>query len=115
MVMREKPDNGIFARKTIGATDLKLGMQTLLHSGSNMGWVPPGHTSSFLCVRLNMPKMGDRPMNPYIFRVNIIRGMFKYMYMTTPIFEFISGQKMATNGTLVRETFGATTLRLWYS
>ena len=28
--------------------------------------------------------------------------------MTTPIVEFISGHKMATNGTSVRQTFGAT-------
>ena len=38
---------GIFARKTLGATDLKLGMHIQLHSGSYMGWVPPGHTSFF--------------------------------------------------------------------
>ena len=45
------------ARKTLGATDLKLGMHIQLHSRSNMGWVPLGHISSFLCVRLKMPKM----------------------------------------------------------
>ena len=42
----------IFARKAIGATDLKLGMQ--LHLGSYMGWVSPGHTSSFPCVMTNI-------------------------------------------------------------
>ena len=40
------------ARKTLGDTDLKLGMHIQLHSGSNMGWVPLGHTSSFPSVRL---------------------------------------------------------------
>ena len=30
---------GILAKKTLGATDLKLGMHIRLHSGSNMGWV----------------------------------------------------------------------------
>ena len=53
----KKAKNGIFARKTIGARDLKLGMNLQLHSVSNMGCVPPGHTSSFLCVQLLMPKM----------------------------------------------------------
>ena len=42
----QKANNVIFARKTLGAIDLKLGMYTQLHSGSNMGWVPPDHTSS---------------------------------------------------------------------
>ena len=32
------------------------------------------------------------------------------MYMTTPIFVLISDQKMAINGILVRQTFGATDL-----
>ena len=45
--------NGIFARKTVVATDLKLGMYILLHSGSNMGWVPPGHTFLSLCKAIN--------------------------------------------------------------
>ena len=56
-IEREKAKNGIFSRKTIGARDLKLGMNIQLHSGTNMGCVPPGHTSSFLCVRLLMLKM----------------------------------------------------------
>ena len=55
-IVTRKAKNCIFARKTIGATDLKLGMYIQLHSGSNIGWVPPGHTS-FSCVRLLMPKM----------------------------------------------------------
>ena len=54
---KKRKKKGIFARKTIGARDLKLGTNIQLHSGSNMGCVPPGHTSSFLCVRLLMPKM----------------------------------------------------------
>ena len=45
-----------FARKTLGATDLKVDMH-IRHSGSNMGWVPPGHIPSLPCVRLKMPKM----------------------------------------------------------
>ena len=60
-IVTEKAKNGIFARKTIGARDLKFGMNIQLHSGSNMGCVPPGHTSSFLCVRLLMPKMVFQP------------------------------------------------------
>ena len=35
---------------------LMLGMQTQLNSMNNMGWVPSGHTSSSLCVRLKMFK-----------------------------------------------------------
>ena len=71
--------------KTLGATDFKLGMLIQLHSGSNMGWVPLGHTSFFTCVQLQLPKngisatkntKGVRPMNPYIFGINIIFGMF---------------------------------------
>ena len=49
--------NENLARKTLGVTDLKLGMHIQLHSLSNMGLVPLGHTSSFLCVRQKMPKM----------------------------------------------------------
>ena len=53
----KKAKNGTLARKKNGATGLKLGMQTQLDSANNMGWVPSGHTSSFLCVRQKMPKM----------------------------------------------------------
>ena len=49
--------NSTFARKKNGATGLKLGMQTQLDSANSMGWVPSGHTSSSLCIRLKMPKM----------------------------------------------------------
>ena len=42
--------NGIFARKTLGTKDLKLGIHIQLHSGSSIGWVPPGHTTFFSCV-----------------------------------------------------------------
>ena len=52
MVTR-KAKNGIFARKTIGARNLKLGMNIQLHSGSNRGCVPPGHTCSFLCKTIH--------------------------------------------------------------
>ena len=48
---------GILATKTRGATGLKLGMHTQLDSGSNMGWVPLSHTSSFLVCKAKMPKM----------------------------------------------------------
>ena len=43
--------NGIFARRNCETTGLKLGMHTLPDSGSNLGWIPLGHTSSFWCVR----------------------------------------------------------------
>ena len=56
-VIKIKKKKVFFTRKTLGAIDLKLGMHTQLQSGSNIVWVPPGHTSSFPCVRLNMPKM----------------------------------------------------------
>ena len=83
MVMRNS-QLWFLARKTLGATNLKLGMDIQLHSGSNVGCVPPGHSSSFLCVRQKMPKMvfqkkhlsGVRDMNPYIFGIDIIWGMF---------------------------------------
>ena len=52
-----KTMNGIFATKTLGAMDLKLGKHIQLHTGSNIGWVPPGHTCSFSCVRLKIAKM----------------------------------------------------------
>ena len=45
-------------RKILGATDLKVGMHIQLHSVSNMGSVPPGHTSSFSCERLKNAKNG---------------------------------------------------------
>ena len=51
-VFLKKAKNGILARQTLRATDLKLGMHTQLHSGSNMGWVSPGHTSFSGSVRL---------------------------------------------------------------
>ena len=53
----KKAKDCIFARKILGATNLKFCLPIQLHSGSNMGWVPPGHTTSFSCVRLKMPKM----------------------------------------------------------
>ena len=52
----KKANNGILARKTHGATGLKLCMHTQLYSGSNMGWVPLGHASSSWCVRLKCQK-----------------------------------------------------------
>ena len=56
MVMGEKKaKNGTLTRETLGATDLKLGMHMQLNSGSNMGWVPPGHISFSHCVRLKIP------------------------------------------------------------
>ena len=38
-------------------------------------------------------------MNPYILGMNIIWGMFKYIYMTTPISVFMLGTKKAKNDT----------------
>ena len=55
--LKKKTQKWYFARKTHGATGLKLDMHTQLDSGSNMGWVPLGHTSSSWCVKLKMPKM----------------------------------------------------------
>ena len=44
-LVMKKVKNRILARQTLGATDVKLGMHTQPDSGSNMGRVPPGHTS----------------------------------------------------------------------
>ena len=49
----KKAKNGILTRKILGATDLKHGRHIRLHSGSNMGWVPPGHTFLSLCKAKN--------------------------------------------------------------
>ena len=61
MVMRKvkkKMKKKVFLqRKNLGATALKLGMHIQLYSGSNIGRVPLGHTSSLSCVRLKMTKM----------------------------------------------------------
>ena len=53
----ENVKNDTLARETLGATDLKLGMDIQLHSGSNMGWVVPSLTSSSGRVRLEMLKL----------------------------------------------------------
>ena len=50
-------------------------------------------------------------MNPYIFGINIILGMFLVHYMTTPIFVFMSGPKKDKNGALARQTLGVTYLK----
>ena len=52
------PKMEFWPEKNCRAKGLKLGVHTQLDSGSNMGWVPLGHTSSFWCVRLKMPKNG---------------------------------------------------------
>ena len=57
MVMKERKKDGIFARKTLGAIQLKLGMHIQLHNEGNIGWVPTDHTYFITCVRLKMPKM----------------------------------------------------------
>ena len=59
MVMRKVLKKMVFLqRKNLGATALKLGMYIFqLYSGSNIGRVPPGHTSSLSHVRLKMTKM----------------------------------------------------------
>ena len=54
---QKQTKNGTFTRNKNVTIGLKIGMHTQLDSGSNMGWVPPGHTSSGLVVR---------PTNPYI-------------------------------------------------
>ena len=54
---KKEPIMVLVLEKKNGATYLKLGMQTQLDSADNMAWVPSDHTSSSLCVRLNMPKM----------------------------------------------------------
>ena len=51
-VMLKKPKMVLPPKSPLGTTNLKLGMYTQLDSGSNMGRIPPGHTSSFICVRL---------------------------------------------------------------
>ena len=63
----KNPENGyhgynkkpkmIFGQKNPWSYRPKTGMHIQLNSGSNTGRVPPGHTSSFTCVRLKMPKM----------------------------------------------------------
>ena len=53
MVMK-KNKNGILARQTLGATNLKLGMHTQFDFGSNMGWVPTKlHLFLSLCKTKN--------------------------------------------------------------
>ena len=50
-------------------------------------------------------------MNPYIFGINIIWGIFKIrVYDYTHFLSSYQAQKNGHNGTLVRQTFGATTL-----
>ena len=44
-------------KKNNAVTYLKLWHETQLDSANNIGWVPSGHTSSSLCVRLIMSKM----------------------------------------------------------
>ena len=50
---KKQPKNGTFAKKINGATGLKIGMHIQRDSGSTMGWVPPGHTSSSVCKAQN--------------------------------------------------------------
>ena len=45
----KRPKMVLLLEKKNGATDLKLGMQIRLNFTNNMGWVPSGHTSSFVC------------------------------------------------------------------
>ena len=47
----KKAKNGTLTRQTLGATDLIHGMHTQLDFWSNMGGIPPGYTSSNLCVK----------------------------------------------------------------
>ena len=57
-ILMRKANNGIFARRTIGTTDLKFGIYMQLLSGSNMGFVPLGHIFSFPYVILLITKIG---------------------------------------------------------
>ena len=52
--------NGTLVRQTFGATDLKDGMHTQLDFGINMGEIPPGYTSSHLCVKQRSAKKKKR-------------------------------------------------------
>ena len=54
---KKEANNGTLVRQTLGATDLKLGIHAEFDSGSNMGRVPPGHTSFSHCVMLKMPNL----------------------------------------------------------
>ena len=47
----KKGKNVTLTRQTLGETDLKHGMHTLLDFGSNMGGIPPGYTISNWCVK----------------------------------------------------------------
>ena len=58
MVMINSHIYSIFARKTLGATYLKLGMYIKLDYGSCIGWVSPGHTSSFCLCKAKNAKNG---------------------------------------------------------
>ena len=96
---------------------LKLGIYTQLDSGSNMGWVPPGCTTSSGCVRLKIPKMllqesyldlGVRLLNPYIFEISFTWECFKYIYMVTPFPMFTSYK----NGAFAGQTLGASCIKL---
>ena len=54
-VLKKKQNKyGILARHILEATDPKISMNTQLDSGSNMGLVIPGHTSTSVCVRLKI-------------------------------------------------------------
>ena len=48
--------NGAFAENN-EAVNLKLLYATQLDYANNMGWVPSGHTSSSVCVKLKMSEM----------------------------------------------------------
>ena len=56
----KKAKNGTFANKKRknGATGLNLGILIELDSANNMVWVPFGHTSKSLRVRVKMPING---------------------------------------------------------
>ena len=118
------------ARKTLGATDLKLGMHIQLYSGSNMGWVPPGLGPTwphfFLsCVRLKMPKMvfqqehlnlrnwTNEPI--YIWNQYDLGGCFKCMYMTTPISVSMSGPKKGQKWYFDQTNPWSNRLKTWYA
>ena len=54
----KKVKNGTLARQTLGAIDLKHGVQIQLDFGSDMGRIHPGLTSSHWSVKRKSAKKG---------------------------------------------------------
>ena len=56
MSIPKKAKNGSLTRQTLGATHLIYGMHIQLDFESNIGWIPPGYTSSHWCVKRKVSK-----------------------------------------------------------